>query len=80
MEDTAELERAILLMVVPVAAVVGTYLLKESLLELPVKVIRAAVQTALATVLVVVVVVQVVSVPMRTRYIVAVQVESVSLR
>jgi hypothetical protein len=50
---------------VPVAAVVGTYLLKESLLELPVKVIRAAVQTSLATVLVVVVAVQVVSVPMR---------------
>jgi hypothetical protein len=77
---TAESERVILPTAVLVAVAVGIIPLKESLSELPVKVNRVAVQTALVTVLVVAVVVLVVLVPMRLRNIVAAPVESVSLR
>jgi hypothetical protein len=77
---TAESERVHQPTVVLVAVAVGIIPLKESLSELPVKVNRVAVQTALVTVLVVAVVVLVVLVLMRLRNIVAAPVESVSLR
>jgi hypothetical protein len=77
---TAERMDASQLMVVLVAAEVLIILVKESLLELQVKVIPVVGQTAAVTELAVAAAVQVVSVPMRLRNIVVAPAVLVSLR